>query len=77
MQNAREQLILKFLEKETLAAAEILIRLEDKDIEISKITLNRDLQNLEEQQLVTRDGAGKATKYKLSGKYKGIFLTIS
>ncbi len=72
----REQLILNFLEKDSLSTAEILEKLQEKNIEISKKTLNRDLQNLEEQQLVIREGAGKATKYKLSGKYK-IFKHIN
>lgn len=70
MLNFREQLIMKFLEKGDLSIGEILEKLKDKNIEVSKMTLNRDLQNFEEQGLINREGAGKATKYKLSSKYK-------
>lgn len=70
MQNIRDQLILKFLERGPLSISEILAKLEDKNIEISKITLNRNLQKLVEQQLINVEGAGKATKYKLSSKYR-------
>ena len=66
----RIELIQKNLSQGTISANELLEKLEKQGIEISKITLNRDLKSLESEGLITREGESKATKYKLSNKYK-------
>jgi arginine repressor len=66
----RSKLILKILEKAILHATEILEKINAKGFAITKITLNRDLKNLESANLIIREGKGKASRYKLSSKYK-------
>lgn len=66
----RKQHILKILSKKESSAAEILEGLSIKEINITKITLNRDLASIEKENLINRTGSGKATKYKISNKYK-------
>jgi Fic family protein len=76
--SSRENLILNILDKSRLelSATELFSSLAKKDFAISKITLNRDLKNLEKLNLISKLGKAKATKYKLSTKYK-IFKEIN
>lgn len=66
----RQEYILKFLEKESLSNAEILEKLKYKKFVLTKITLNRDLKFLEENNYISHIGEGRATRYKLSESYK-------
>lgn len=65
----RESIILKKLEKGEFSISEILLFLEKSKLEVSKITLNRDLKHLEKLNLVRKSGKAKATKYKLTTRY--------
>ncbi len=68
--NPRTELILKLLEKASLAISELLSKIHDKGFDISKVTLNRDLRMLIQESLVSTEGEGKTIRYKLSSKYK-------
>ena len=65
--SSRDSLILKELERSEVSIAELL---EKEEFKISKITLNRDLAALVKQGFVETIGQGKATKYKLTSRYK-------
>ncbi len=68
--NERTHLILKLLSKSPLAISEILERVLDKGFKITKITLNRDLRLLIQENLIEMQGTGRQVVYKLSSKYK-------
>lgn len=70
MASERDKLILKFIAVNPASATEILEKLHSKNFKITKITLNRDLNKLEKENLITKEGEGRATKYKLSNKYR-------
>lgn len=64
MLSSREELIIEILRtQQPVNIQGILQALAKNKIEISKATLNRDLDNLEQKGFVLKTGQGKATKY--------------
>lgn len=66
----RDQAILKYLEKGDFAVQQILSRLNSLGYAITKPTLNRDLRDLEDLDLISKKGVSRATVYSISDKYK-------
>lgn len=66
----RSKFILKVLEKSQFTIAELLEKLHKADFKLTKVTLNRDLRLLIEEGLISVEGEGRSTRYKLSPKYK-------
>jgi len=66
----RQRAILTIFERGAFAISEVLEKLSGRGYQISKITLNRELKFLEENNYITVTGRGKASSYQLSNSYK-------
>jgi Fic family protein len=72
--NKRQEEILSFLEKENkpLAMSGLLNFLQTKDALVSRMTVNRDLRELEKGGYVEKSGTGRGAVYFLSKSYQAI-----
>lgn len=65
--SSRQFAIIRIIdEKEEVPASYIEKRLQNSSIQVSRPTVNRDLESLEEKNLILRKGEGKSTKYRVS-----------
>lgn len=68
--NKRQEIILKFLEDQKAGGiSELMDEMSGQLKEVSKITINRDLNKLIELNYIVAIGAGRSLKYKLSEEY--------
>ena len=69
--NKRQELILNYIanEKNAYSVADILVFVEKEERKVSRITVVRDLGLLTDEGFLSREGAGRAVRYRISAQY--------